>query len=92
MKLHAFKLSLLRIVDTYESLNAVYQSDAHPIFIIFCCLGFSGKVSCRLGNVVCRTSLSAVRVCWIHNMYAVSQREEGEFGFTKERFNIEKEQ
>jgi len=26
-----------------------------------------------------------------HNMYAVSIREEGEFGVRKERFNIEKE-
>jgi len=55
-------------------------------------LGYCSKVSGRLGNIFCRTSLSAVQVCWIHNMYAVSVREEGEFGFTKERFNIEKEQ
>jgi hypothetical protein len=28
---------LLRIVDKYESPNAVYQSEGHPILMIFWC-------------------------------------------------------
>ena len=36
-------------------------------------LRFCRNVSSRLGNIVSRTSLSVVRVCWIHNIsYAVS--------------------
>jgi hypothetical protein len=54
-------------------------------------IGFCSKVSGWLGIIMCRTSLSAVRVCWSHNVYAVSVREDGECGVTKERFNIEKE-
>jgi hypothetical protein len=34
LKLHGFKLSLLRIVDKDESPNAVYQSEGHTIFTI----------------------------------------------------------
>jgi len=34
---HGIILSLLLIVDKDESPNAVYQSDGHPIFMIFCC-------------------------------------------------------
>jgi len=34
LKLHGFKLTLLQIVDKYESPNAVYQSEGHPIFTI----------------------------------------------------------
>jgi hypothetical protein len=37
LKIHGVKLGLLRIVDKYESPNVVYQSEGHPILIIFCC-------------------------------------------------------
>ena len=37
LKLHCFKLCLLLKVDKYESLNAVYQSEGHPVFMIFSC-------------------------------------------------------
>ena len=36
LKLHGFELSVLRIVDKNESPNVVYQSEGHPIFMIFC--------------------------------------------------------
>ena len=62
MKLHWFKQSLLQMVDEYESLNVVYQSDGHPISFYSVVLEFCSKVSGRLGNGVCRTSCSAVRV------------------------------
>jgi len=35
LKLHVFNLSLLLIVDKYESLNAVCLSEEHPLFMIF---------------------------------------------------------
>jgi hypothetical protein len=35
LKLHGFKLSMLLIVDKYESLNVVYQLEGHPTFTIF---------------------------------------------------------
>jgi len=35
LKLHVFKLSVLLRVDKYESPNAGYQSDRHPILMIF---------------------------------------------------------
>jgi len=38
----------------------------YSVVLWFCC-----KVSCRLDNIVCRTWISAVCVCWIHNMYCV---------------------
>jgi len=50
------------MVDEYESLNVVYQSDGHPISFYSVVLEFCSKVSGRLGNGVCRTSCSAVRV------------------------------
>jgi hypothetical protein len=37
MKSHVFKLRALLIVNKYECPNVVYQSDGHPIIIIFCC-------------------------------------------------------
>jgi len=40
---------------------------------------------------MCRTSLSAVLGLLTHNMYAVSVREDGGFGLTKARFDIEEE-
>jgi len=40
---------------------------------------------------VCRTSLSAVASLLNHNMYAVSVTDDGGFGLTKARFNIEEE-
>jgi len=36
-KIHVFKLSLLLIVDKYESPNAVYLSEGDPIVMIFGC-------------------------------------------------------
>jgi len=40
---------------------------------------------------MCRTSLSAVPSLLNHNICAVSAREDGGFGLTKVRFNIEED-
>ena len=47
--------------------------------VLWCC----SKVSSWLGNVACRTSLSAVSSLLNHNMYAVSVREDGGFELTR---------
>jgi len=54
-------------------------------------VGFCSQVGGQLGNVVCRTSPSGVPSLLNHVMYAVSVREDGGFGLTKARFNIEEE-
>jgi hypothetical protein len=36
-KWHGLKLSMLRTANNYESRNVVYQSEGHPIWLIFCC-------------------------------------------------------
>jgi len=69
-----------------------YTSRKDTLFLWYSVvLGFCSRVCGRWGNIMCRTSLSAVRVCWSHTMFAVSVREDGEFGFTKKWFNIERE-
>jgi len=74
------------------NLRMQYTSRKDTLFSrYFCCFRFCSKVSGRLGNVVCRTSLSAVPSLLNHNMYAVSVSEDGGFGLTKVRFNIEEE-
>ncbi|MEA2292195.1 MAG: hypothetical protein QOF17_1218 [Solirubrobacteraceae bacterium] len=89
MKLHGFKVRLLQIVDKYESSNAVYQSEGHPILIVFCCFrilqqSLQSIKQCHVQNISFG-SLSLLN----HNMYAASVREEGGFGLTKAIFNIE---
>jgi hypothetical protein len=54
-------------------------------------LGFCSKISGQIGNVMSRTSLSAVPSLLNDVMNAVSVREDGVYGLTTVRFNIEEE-
>jgi hypothetical protein len=75
------------IVDKYESLNAVYQSEGHPIFMMFC--GFrilhQSWRSIRQYHVENFTFSSPSLLNY--NMYAVSVSEHGGFRITKARFD-----
>jgi hypothetical protein len=51
--------------------------------------GFCSKIGGQLGNIMCKSLVSAVPSLLNHNMYAVSVREDGGFGLTKARFHIE---
>jgi hypothetical protein len=92
LKFHGFKMSLLLIVDNYESLNEVYQSEGHPMLMRIGCLrnmqqSLRSIWQCHLLNFTF-SGPSLIN----HNMYAVNVRDDGGFGVTKKRFNIDRAQ
>jgi hypothetical protein len=74
-------------MDKYESPNAVYQSEGHPIFMQFCCYRILQHSEWSISQICVQHFTFSIQSLLNHNIYAVTVGEDEEFGFKQVTFN-----